>query len=294
MAVIDGGDAESVYGTGTYVADDVCLPTGAIWPDPTVIIPPEDATPEQEDLLELRVQIALGLAWTTLQSLTAYQLAICPVVVRPCKQSCAYGNYLIAPVVTYGPELAPFWPNVRNGQWTNVWCGHRYSCECTEIQQVTLPGPVGEIVEVVIDGVVLDPGAYRVDSGNRLVRQDGLAWPVCQDFNAPAGEVGTWTVEYYHGATSDMLVRYAAGILANEYLTSMFGGECRLPQGVTQVVRQGITFEVQQDMFENGLTTIPEVDAVTARFNPFRNKMPAAIFNPDLKPGRVTTWRAPN
>jgi hypothetical protein len=74
----------------------------------------------------------------------------------------------------------------------------------------------------------------------------------------------------------------------------MFGGECRLPQGVTQVVRQGITFEVQQDMFENGLTTIPEVDAVTARFNPFRNKMPAAIFNPDLKPGRVTTWRAPN
>jgi hypothetical protein len=48
--------------------------------------------------------------------------------------------------------------------------------------------------------------------------------------------------------------------------------------------------ELEKDMFEYGLTGIAEVDQVTARFNPYRQKMPARIFSLDRRPGRQTTW----
>lgn len=278
----------------------LCYPDTAIWPDPSILpvepdapVDPDDLTPEEEAAAALyaleseQVEIALSLGWTTLQSLSAFQISICPVTIRPCKKSCAYGSYFVAPV-QLGSGLAPFWPYVRNGQWFNSTCGHWNDCGCTTIREVTLPGPVGEVVEVVIDGEILDPESYRVDNGNRLVRQDGELWPACQDFNLPMGEVGTWSVTYSHGATADILVRYAAGVLASEYLASMQGRDCRLPSGTTNIVRQGITIEVQTDLFES-LTGIPEVGAVIMRYNPYGQRMPSRVFSPDRKLGRIIT-----
>lgn len=267
----------------------LCHPDNAIWPDPSVIDPADGATAEEVALLEQRVEIALGLAWSTLQVLSAYQIAICPITVRPSGRGCAHGSYFIAPVV--GPAGSPFWPTVRNGQWLNVWCGHNGQCSCDHVNAVTLPGPVGSIDSVVINGVTLDPEVYRVDNGNSLVRQDGAGWPLCQNFDLPLGEDGVFSVTYYHGATADLLVRYAAGILADEYLKAIVNpNECRLPAGTTQVVRQGISFELQATLFDNGRTGIAEVDAVIQRYNPFGQRVPPSIFSLDRKPARQQTY----
>lgn len=270
----------------------LCYPPTAIWPDPSVLPPdpvdPDNPTPE-EQLAEQQIEVALGLAWTTLQVLTAYQLAICPISVRPCRKQCAFGTYFIAPVFG-GPMTAPFWPSVSNGVWTNIWCGHSGECGCTRIREVKLIGPVGGIESVMIDGEVIDPSAYRVDDGHKLVRQDGQEWPVCQDMNAPAGEDNTFVITYYHGAVDDITVRWAAGILADEYLKAVLGDDdCRLPAGTTNVVRQGVSFELQTDLFENGITGIREVDAVIRRFNPYIQRMPSSIYSLDRKGPRVTT-----
>lgn len=266
----------------------ICHPDNAIWPDPSVILPPEDASPEAVALLEQQVSIALGLAWSTLQVLSAYSLAICPAVVRPSSERCAWGSYFIAPVE--GPMLSSFWPTVRNGQWYNLVCSdHDGFCDCSTVRHVALPSPVGGIVEVNIDGVVLPASAYRVDDGFRLVRQDGEGWPLTQDFSKPAGEVGTFTVTFYQGAVEDVTVRYAAGVLASEYLLAILGQDCRLPAGTTQIVRQGITYEVQADFFQQGMTGLPEVDAVIQRFNPYGLRTPPKIFSLDRRPARRTT-----
>lgn len=265
-----------------------CYPAGAIWPDPSVLLPPEGATEAELALFELHIELATQLAWTTFQQLTAYQVAICPVTVRPCGRAGAYGSYFIAPVD--GPAGAPFWPSVQNGQWINILCGRdHYDCSCAFVDDLLLPGPVGAIESIYIDGELVDPSAYRVDNGNRLVRQDGKGWPLSQDFNRPAGAENTFTVTYYHGATSDMLVRYAVGILADEYLKSISGESCRLPAGVTNMVRLGMTFEMEKDLFETGITGIAEVDHVTARFNPYRHKMPSRVYSLDTAPPRQTT-----
>lgn len=271
----------------------LCVPTGAIWPDPSVLPGTEPVDHSSEEhaawvILTQQVEIATGLAWTTLQVLTAYQIAICPITIRPCRKPCAFGNYFIPG--WQGAWTGSFWPYVIDGQWFNMTCGHWGECGCTHIQQIALQGPVGAIASVTIDGVDLPDDAYRVDNNNLLVRQDGEAWPLCQDMNLPLDEVGTWSITYYHGATADILVNYAAGILANEYLQAIQGAECRLPSGTVSVARQGVQFDVEKDMFENGLTGIGEVDAVTARYNPFRQKLPTAFFNPDAQKQRQTTW----
>jgi hypothetical protein len=276
----------------------VCHPDNAIWPDPSVLPGEEPDTGDEEahaawELLTQQVEIALARAWTTLQVLTAGALAICPIVVRPCREDCAVPSaaYWRAPVTGYAPGMAPFWPAVSDGVWSNIWCGHRGDCGCSAVRQIKLPGPVGRVVEVRIDGAVVDPEAYRVDDNAYLVRHDGEGWPTCQDFNLPAGEENTWSVTYYRGSVGDIDVRAAAGLLAAEWLLAMTDPDnCRLPSGTVAVVRQAIQIEIEKDMFEGGLTGIPEVDQTTARFNPYRRKSPAVFFNPDSKVARQTTF----
>jgi hypothetical protein len=268
----------------------ICHPDNAIWPTGTVLTVPVDSDDptEEEAAALLDEEIALSFGWTTLQSLSAYQIAICTTTVRPCKRACVPRVYQIAPVL-WGAPQAPFWPMVTNGVWTNIWCGHGSGCGCSRIRQVVLPGPVGGIVAVTVDGVDLDPDQYRLDNGNLLVRQDGEDWPLCQDMNLPAGEENTWSVTYYHGATADLEVRAAAGTLAAEYLSARRDGTCRLPLGTVNLIRQGISIEVQNNFFTAGTTGILEVDTVIQRFNPYGQRMPSRSWSPDRNRGRVTT-----
>lgn len=243
-----------------------------------------------------------ALAWLTLRSLTAYQVGDCPITVRPCDPGCGTGRstWVEAPVVSGQTNSLPprnntrgWWPHIdEGGNWVNTSCGCTTPCSCTYVPQVELPGPVGRVDAVTVDGVALDPTSYRVDNANQLVRVDGGHWPRCQDMAADCDEVGTFCVTYVRGHAASGLASYIAGVLALEYSKACTGGKCRLPSGVTQVVRNGLTFEMGSEAFENGLTGIREVDNFVAAYNPYHLKSAPQIWSPDMTPTRTTTWRA--
>lgn len=227
---------------------------------------------------------AEALAVQTLRALTGYQVGGCPIVLRPCSPRCVPSS-----IDWYGTG-GTFRPHITgSGVWVNS-CGCASDCSCSTVREIVLPDPVGAVIEVTVDGVPLPPTAYRVDNGNRLVRMDGEPWPACQEMGKPAGEVGTFTVEYLPAEPVDGLGAYAAGLLACEFAKACSGKKCTLPSGVTQIVRQGVNMTIASGAFTDGLTGIREVDAYITRFNPHGLKMASAVWSPDLKPGRITTW----
>jgi hypothetical protein len=233
--------------------------------------------PDEVALIEPDVKERAELfAWMTLESLTAHAIKTCPTSYRPSRRPCREGS-----------SGFPFAPFLRDGNWYN-------SCGCYLVNEVTLPGPVGNIISVEVDGTLVPASAYRLDNGNRLVRQDGEPWPACQDMNLPAGATGTFVVEYVAGASADVAVNFAAGVLAKEYLLACNGKKCRLPNGVTSVVRQGVSYEIQGNMFENGFTGITEVDVVVRYYNPNQVRSTARVASIDtMRSGRSTVWSRP-
>lgn len=228
------------------------------------------------------------LAWTSLQRLTGFRLALCATVVRPCAARCRPGVWMEAPVSGF-PADGPY---ISQGTWYNACgCTDPNSCSCGPISEVLLPAQeVSGPIVVKISGGVLDPSSYRVDNGNRLVRTDGGTWPLCQPMGSADDAEGTFTVSYYPGIGVDEALNFAAGLLAVEWYKACTGKDCRLPSGATRVQRQGISFEVPADMFASGLSGIREVDAIVGTYNPYRLVMPSAVFNPDARrAGRVRT-----
>lgn len=236
------------------------------------------------------------LAWETLRSLTGYRLGNCPVTVRPCSKGCYQRSSYEAPPVVAGMNQS--WgsgllsPRVTDGQWVNG-CGCTTDCSCTYLPVVVLPGPVGRVDGVTVDGITLAPTAYRVDNGNELVRIDGEDWPACQDMALPAQSVGTFTVTYIQGFAPDTMSAWSAGLLAVEFAKACKGEKCALPRGVQSISRQGIGLTINQDMFAGGSTGITVVDAYVRLLNPHHLTQGPRIYSPDRVPARTTTWYGP-
>ena len=225
--------------------------------------------------------IADALAGQTLRYLTGYRVGGCPVTVRPCREACIDPTWRTFPVAWDGTGGAPWFPVNWAGSWLNVGCGCAGGCGCTTVSEVVLAGPVGAIAAVKVDGVVVDPSLYQVQQGNRLVSL-GAPWPLCQDLTKPDTEEGTWSVSYTAGAAVDGLGAWVAGILASEYVKACSGQECRLPAGVTTVVRDGVTLDLGPGSFPGNRTGIREVDDWVARWNPNGLRAPSQVFSLDL------------
>lgn len=221
-----------------------------------------------------------ALAVQTLRMLTGYQIGGCPVTLRPCRAQCTTGYY---------PGISMFTPYVNGaGEWLNVACGNCVGdCSCTALQQIALPLPVGRVDEVLIDGVALDESAYRLDSPGWLVRLDGGVWPTCQDLTLADDQIGTMSVTYLNAEVVDALGSYAAGVLACEFAKACSGAKCRLPSGVTDITRRGITMTIASGMFTDGLTGVREVDAFVLAHNPYRQRMPSTVWSPDQQVQRT-------
>ena len=239
------------------------------------------------------VERSVSLAWTSLQMLTGYRLSICPTTVRPCSGSCwaAIGSsYIEAPVGGFGQ---PFIPYIRGGNWFN-FCGCGVECNCgPRLERVFLPSIVGGIDEVRIDGEVVPASAYRVDNGNQLIRLDGDEWPSCQDMTAGVDDENTFFVRYFEGAAPNDLFAYAAGVLAWEFFLSCTGStKCKLPSGVTSIVRQGVSMTIENNLWTNGKSGIDEVDRVVALLNPQGLRQAPQIWNPEslASAPRRTSW----
>lgn len=136
------------------------------WPRPDTAccdrLEPADPTPEQTTRIERMLQVSNEIIWR----LSGKQFGACPVTVRPCRQACT-------DTPTWGYWSGHLWtPVLDNGSWFNTKCGKcgPTGCSCTELCEVDLPGPVLEVLEVKLDGVVLNPDSYRVDNFRKLVR----------------------------------------------------------------------------------------------------------------------------
>lgn len=250
----------------------------------------DDLTPEVRAIAEV-------FAGQTLRMLTGYRVGGCPVTVRPCNRSCVPGTWLTAPDVGalfagVGNGYFGFSPYVGfDGQWMNACGCSGDGCSCTKVEEVLLPVTVGvgSIESVVLDGVTLPPTAYRVDNANRLVRTDGGSWPVCQDMNLDSG-VGTFLVTYLDGNPVDGVGAYVAGLLAAEYAKACAGQDCALPSNVQTITRQGVTMQLDPEMFVGGNTGVRAVDSYIRIWNPV-NSLPSGIYSPDAPRGRRVTRR---
>jgi hypothetical protein len=256
--------------------DPIPPTSGCPWPvDPACL-------GEEWDSLDDEVKDrATLLAGETLRRLTGYRVGGCPVTVRPCKRSCANVAYLPFYAGGYHPYIN------TAGYWVNS-CGCHTDCSCSELCEITLPGPVGRVDTVKVDGIDIDPLDYRVD-GNRLV-WTGISdcpWPVCQNLALPDTEAGTFSVTYLNAWPVDTLGAYACGVMAYEYAQACIGNKCRLPANVTSLTRQGVSMEIETGAFPGGFTGIREVDAFIAIWNPDGLRQNTRVWSPDIRSPRV-------
>jgi hypothetical protein len=153
------------------------------------------------------------------------------------------------------------------------------------------PMPVTSVIAVKVDGVVLDATAYRVDDWQKLVRVDGEHWPRCQDLSRPDSAVGTWSVTYTFGQPLPADGRLAVTKLAAEIANLCHGGDCVLTDRVIQVVREGVTIELDNyEAIRAGGTGLPVVDRFVGQVNPKGVRVAPAVFSPDTVTARQITW----
>jgi hypothetical protein len=121
----------------------------------------------------------------------------------------------------------------------DAWCGCGWDWCLTcgrPDGMARLFDPVISIGEVTIDGEVLDASEYRVYEG-RYLQRIGVGWP-WQNMSVQAGEVGSWTVTFTHGAAPPPLGVEAAGKLACHF--AEVGEACTLPAHVQSLSRLGV------------------------------------------------------
>lgn len=84
--------------------------------------------------------------------------------------------------------------------------------------------------------------------------------------------------------------------LANELVKAIECPEdCKLPERVTSVSRQGVSFQVfdPQDFMTDGRLGLYSVDVFLKAVNPNKAQLPARVFSPDLPMARQKTWPMP-
>lgn len=233
--------------------------------------------------------LAVATATEVLWAMTGMRFGLCNVTLRPCRKDCFTG----AAWSDFGYPWSGSYPQpaLIGGLWFNLVCGGcGTDCSCTSVSEFVLPAPVNEILEIKIDGVVLDPSAYRVDNNRFVVRTDGGEWPRCNDLNLDDTEVDTWSVTATYGEVVPDGAALAMGALACEILRAAGGGDCKLPAGLQQLVRQGVTISYPDvgELFRQGRTGLYLVDLFLSTWNPYGLRQRSRVYNVD----RPTVRRA--
>ena len=224
-------------------------------------------------------RVATRVIWAA----TGRQFGLCATTVRPCwaPQPVLYQSF---PVNAYG-----------EGYWTLLGvpggvvpvslagCACTAGCACSP-PQIALPGPVASVTSVVVDGVTIPGGSYRVDNESFLVRTDGSSWPATQDYALAPGAVGTWSVTYQLGVAVPDTLQDAAGLYACEVGRAISGGSCQLPNRVRSVTRSGveINYVNSDDYLEKGRTGYDAVDSIINSYNPYGLTQRPRVLSPDL------------
>lgn len=214
-------------------------------------------------------------AGQVLRMLTLYRVGGAPITVMPHSPQC--GVFRGLPAGAVGVLGMPYRPYGRSV------CACSSGCSCAPTHYVELDAPVGRIDAVRVGGVTVDPQAYHVEDGTKLVRTDGKGWPSCsRDF----------TVTYLNAYPVDILGAHVGGILADEFLKALRGDrKCRLPDGIQTITRAGMSIEFNEELFAGGVTGIREVDTWLRQWNPNGLKTMPKVYSIDKPRPRQITWR---
>lgn len=241
---------------------------------------------------------AVAAATEVLWSLSGRRFGICQLTIRPCRRDCSgmdwgllASGYVLGGWWQYGTYPRPLF---FNGVWYNLTCGNGCAdgaCSCSYVSETFLPDPVADVVQVKVDGAVLDPSLYRVDDYRKLVRLGGGTWPLCNDLTKDDSQVGTWSVTVQFGEQVPTLGQLAVGELACQFARAMSNDEdCRLPKPVQQLVRQGVTlnFLDPNELFTHGKIGLYFCDLFISTFNPHGLTARSEVFDIDQSPYRIT------
>ncbi len=207
----------------------------------------------------------------------------CTETVRPCAQGGALPGF------AWSRWTYPWVAMRSGGTWLNLGpacgCHISYDCACKGIPEVFLGrSDVTEILKVDIAGVELTADNWRLDHGTKLVRTDGELWPCCQDLSEDIGATGTWYIELAHGVDPPQAGKNAATSLATEMVKACVGADCRLPQRVTNIVRQGVSMTLldPQDFLTENRTGLYDVDLFIKAVNPNGLARRATAWSPEV------------
>lgn len=145
-------------------------------------------------------------------------------------------------------------------------CGLGISCCCRNRNVLDLDlgddWPVARVTNVIIDGVTLTAGTdYRVDDWRWLVRlpADGSEpWPTASDLADPSA----FQVSWEWGQEPPRTGVRACALFVSEFAKECAGDDCTLPERVTTVVREGVTYTIMDSMkmIDEGRTGLFLVD----------------------------------
>lgn len=199
------------------------------------------------------------------------------------------------PYLRTGASRLTYTPQLINGQVENVAGGGfgRYSNRdflgdgTNGLTRVRLRGR--KVIEVHNmrdgDGNIIDPNTYFLGDHSTIYGTANAKW------SATYVEV-----TYTYGTPPPSSGRAAARLLATELVKSYEGDDSSsLPQRVTSIVRQGVTYTVldQQDFIDELRTGIYAVDLFLKSVNPDKARARSRVFSPDTARARRITPKHP-
>jgi hypothetical protein len=131
------------------------------------------------------------------------------------------------------------------------------------------------VTEVTVDGTVLDPQFYRLTGAGWLERLDHQPWEL---------GIHDVVISYTFGKPPPEGGVQAVVALATEFAKDSVGLPCKLPQRVTSVTRQGISFQAIDPMtfLPRNQTGLYRVDLWLQAVNPGGRSKRATVWSPDL------------
>ncbi len=245
-------------GEKTYLCDSWGDVDNMCCPDATIT----DCDPDTNDssaTYKYDDQQFLDMASNILFRITCFRFpGICSIAIRPCLDcmcSCSHCS-----------------------------CGKRY-----EPLPISLSYPITGLTSVTEGGEDQEVENYRIDDYSRLVRLDGLPWPRCNNLAGDSDDPDVWEIELEYGRSVPLELQYAAEKLACQLKSACDGkSSCELPAHVRNVVRQGVSIEVESayDYFAKGLTGVQEVDQILQAYTPC-NQKPMMATHPLLRRGFI-------
>jgi len=152
-----------------------------------------------------------------------------------------------------------------------------------------LKSPVQTVLEVKVDGTVLNADEYAVYDNAKLVRMRSSAgfserWPLYQRLDQLDTEVGTFSVNYQWGIQLPEGGKVAAKAFATQLAKYMNNdSDCALPDRVISVSRQGVTQTLMDpsQFVKEARTGLYVVDLWLGAVNPNGNRRRPSVLGPD-------------